>query len=151
MSEEIVQSITLRLGKGYEFTASLDRRPDLPALLLDEPPPLGEGRGPNATALLATAVGNCLAASLLFCLRKSRAEISDLTARVSARVVRNETGRFRVAGIDVELVPVLPSEAAGRLERCAGLFEDFCVVTESVRKGIPVAVTLKTPDDTFSV
>jgi hypothetical protein len=27
-------------------------------------------------------------------------------------------------------------------ERCLGQFEDFCVVTESVRRGIPVAVTV---------
>lgn len=151
MSEETTHAITLRLSKGYEFLATFDKRPDLPPLLLDEPPPLGDGHGPNAAALLATAVGNCLAASLLFCLRKSRADVTDLTARVSARIVRNEKGRFRVGGIDVEIEPALPPESAGRLPRCSEMFEEFCVVTESVRKGIPIAVTLKTPDGTFSV
>jgi organic hydroperoxide reductase OsmC/OhrA len=151
VSEETTHTITLKLGKGYGFLATFDKRPDLPPLLLDEPPPLGEGRGPNAAALLAAAVGHCLASSLLFCLRKSRADVSDLTASVSARIVRNEKGRFRIGGIDVEISPALPPDSAGRLPRCAEMFEDFCVVTESVRKGIPVAVTLKTPEGTFSV
>jgi hypothetical protein len=34
-----------------------------------------------------------------------------------------------------------------RLTRCEGLFEDFCIVTESLRRGIPVAVTVKTRQD----
>jgi len=29
-----------------------------------------------------------------------------------------------------------------RQERCLEQFEDFCIVTESVRRGIPVAVTV---------
>jgi len=29
---------------------------------------------------------------------------------------------------------------AGRLERCERLFEDFCIVTASIRQGIPVKV-----------
>jgi len=36
-------------------------------------------------------------------------------------------------------------EDVARLERCASLFEDFCVVTESVRKGIPVNVSVTMP------
>ena len=146
MPEDITHRITLKLDKGYEFLATFEKWPDLPALRLDEPPPLGEAHGPNAAGLLATAVGNCLAASLLFCLRRSRAEVRDLTAHVTARVVRNDKGRFRIGGINVEIAPVLSPEAAAPLQRCAEMFEDFCVVTESVRQGIPVTVTLAAPE-----
>ena len=145
MSEDITHRITLTLDKGYEFLATFDRWPDLPALRVDEPPPLGEAHGPNPAALLATAVGNCLAASLLFCLRRSRVEVRGLTAHVTVRVARNDKGRLRIGGVGVELVPALASEAAGRLQRCAEMFEDFCVVTESVRHGIPVTVSLAAP------
>ena len=31
-------------------------------------------------------------------------------------------------------------EQAVRMKRCLELFEDFCVVTASIREGIPVAV-----------
>ena len=146
MPEDITHRITLKLDKGYEFLATFEKWPDLPALRLDEPPPLGEAHGPNAAGLLAAAVGNCLAASLLFCLRRSRVEVRDLAAHVTARVVRNDKGRFRIGGINVEIAPVLSPETAGRLQRCAEMFEDFCVVTESVRHGIPVTVTLAAPE-----
>jgi uncharacterized OsmC-like protein len=144
MSHEIVHHVTLTLRSGYAFDVSFDDVPGAPTFVVDEPRPLGESEGPNAAALLAAAVANCLAASLIHCLRKTRAEVESLTARVAAHVVKNDVGRYRVTRLDVELDPRLRPEDAGRLARCEGLFEDFCIVTESVRQGIPVAVSVKT-------
>jgi organic hydroperoxide reductase OsmC/OhrA len=142
MSESQDYRVELRYVRGYEFVASFKHDDNLQQLIFDEPPPLGDGAGPNAAAVLAAAVGNCLAASFAFCLRKVRLEPVELSATVVAHVVRNEQGRFRIGGIDVELVPELQDNDAARLDRCERLFEDFCVVTESVRRGIPVNVTV---------
>jgi uncharacterized OsmC-like protein len=144
MPDEIVHDITLELDRDYEFLVSFDRLPDVPAIRLDEPAPLGADRGPNAVALLAGAVGNCLSASLLFCLRKSRVDVTGIKAHVAARVARTPTGRLRVSGIDVRIDPEIAATSdPARLARCTALFEDFCVVTESVRRGIPVSVTVE--------
>ena len=91
--------------------------------------------------VLGAAVGNCLAASLTFCLRRSHIDVEQLTARVTTRIVRNEKGRYRIGSIDVELEPLLG--AGAKLERCEGLFKDFCTVTASVQRGIPVHISLK--------
>jgi len=107
--------------------------------VLDEPPPLGEGAGPNAARLVAAAVGNCLAASLLYCLQRARAEVDELTVSVSGTLCRNEEGRLRIGSLTVELRPAL-ADGEAALQRCLPLFERFCVVTESVRQGIPVSV-----------
>ena len=145
MSETRDYRVELQFVRGYEFVATFKDGEPVPALVFDEPPPLGEGAGPNAAAVLAAAVGNCLAASFAFCLRKVRLELQDLTANVVAHVERNEQGRFRIKDIDVELIPEMTTRDRDRIDRCERLFEDFCMVTESVRRGIPVNVTINEP------
>jgi organic hydroperoxide reductase OsmC/OhrA len=110
---------------------------------VDELPPLGEANGPNPARLLAAAVGSCLSASLLFCLRKSRIEVADLSTTVEATIVRNARGRLRIGGLRVRLAPELSLEQRERMGRCLDLFQDFCMVTESVREGIPVEVEVE--------
>ena len=141
MSEERSYHSTVRLVYDYRFVAEFDSHPGL-TIPFDEPEPLGANRAPNAAAVLGVAVGNCLAASLAFCLRKSRVTVDGLTARVTTRVSRNEAGHFRISGIDVELEPEVAGSDAARMARCKELFEDFCLVTESVRHGIDVNVTV---------
>ena len=143
MSDERVHHAILTLARGYEFIAEFQDSPGSSAMLLDEPQPLGGNRAPNAAALLGAAVGDCLAASLTFCLRKTRATVDGMSAHVTTHVARNEAGKLRISGIDVELVPEVSAADAGKVDRCDQLFEDFCIVTQSIRQGIPVNVTVK--------
>jgi uncharacterized OsmC-like protein len=134
--------LSLTLQRGYAFTVDfgLDGVPDL---TLDEPAPLGEGCGPNAARLIAAAVGNCLAASLAFCLRRSRIQVKQLRATVEGTFARNERGRLRIGEIRVKLAPDVAPEDRDRMSRCLDLYEDFCIVTESVRNGFPVTVEVE--------
>jgi uncharacterized OsmC-like protein len=113
----------------------------IPALLLDEAQPLGRGAGPNPARLLAAAVGNCLGASLLFCLGKSHVEVTSLRVGVTGTYARNERGRLRIGRLDAALAPDVPGDPE-RLRKCLELFEDFCIVTATVRSGIPVGVVV---------
>lgn len=143
MSDEKLARAHLTPVEGFRFTVTFPGLEAAPAVAVDEAPPLGGGMGPNPAALLATAVGGCLASSLTFCLGKMRVEAPGVTADAAAHLVRNETGRFRIGGIDVTLSVAVPEGDADRLARCEELFEDFCIVTESVRHGIPVNVELR--------
>lgn len=136
--------LTLDLQKNYRFVVDFDRE-GVPPLLMDEPQPLGDDRGPNATRLVAAAVGNCLSASALFCLRKARVPVSGMQTRVRMALTRNEEGRLRIGGIDVEIHPVVASADLARAGRCLDLFEDFCIVTQSVRAGVDVTVDVRPP------
>jgi len=137
-----VTEFTLELEQihDFEFRTRFDK-PQYADLTLDEPAPLGADHAPNASRILAAAIANCLSASLLFCARKSRVGIGPIRTRVTAQIVRNERSRLRIGGVQVEIDPQFtdPEKAA----RCLGMFEDFCVVTESVRQGIPVNVKVK--------
>lgn len=132
-------TITLEWQRGYEFSANFGLE-GVPPLLTDEGPPLGEGRGPTPVRLLAAAVGNCVSASLKFCLERSRIELLDLRARVIGTLARNERGRVRVAELRVHLEPTVAPGDAERMGRCLEIFEDFCIVGQSVRQGIDVRV-----------
>jgi organic hydroperoxide reductase OsmC/OhrA len=141
MSDARDHRVTLRFTRGYEFVADFEDA-GLPPMFFDEPTPLGAGAAPNAAAVLGAAVGDCLSASLVFCLRRAHLDILDLTTHVTTHVTRNEKGRLRISGIDVEIKPQLSEADGARFQRCEGLFQDFCTVTESIRQGIPVNVTV---------
>jgi uncharacterized OsmC-like protein len=132
-------TIDLLQQADYRFEARFDD-PALPPLVTDEPAPLGAGAGPNPARLLGTAVANCLAASLLFSLRKFRNQVEPLRAVATVSMVRNAQNRLRIGRIGVDLHLAGPAAEVKSLERVLGQFEDFCVVTQSVRAGITVDV-----------
>jgi uncharacterized OsmC-like protein len=123
---------------GFEFRVKFDKEQFAP-LLLDEPAPLGHDTAPNAARLLAAAIGNCLAASLVFCLQKAKITAPSVSADVEVEMVRNEARRLRIGKVDVTLQTNLPPDDPS-LAQCISSFEDFCVVTQSVRQGIEVSV-----------
>ena len=129
--------VDLTYESGYRFNVRLD---DGQEMTVDESPPLGRGEGPSPARLLATSVGHCLSASLVFCLRRSHIELESLTTAVEGDFVRNETGRLRIGRLDVRLEPVVPAEDLDRIGRCIEVFEDYCIVTGSIRQGIDVTV-----------
>lgn len=140
----------LTLVDDYRFEVAF-RDLDVPPLFIDEPPPLGAGDGPNPARVLGAALGSCLGSSLLFCLRKARIEVRDLAITVRGTVVRNERQRLRVGSIDVALAPTVAGEDRGRMSRCLEVFEDFCIITASVREGVDVSVHVEPREEPAGV
>ena len=140
MSEENFVT-KLRLKDGYQFNTIFDVD-YIPNLVLDETKPDGEGSGPNPTRLLAAAVGHCMSSSLIYCLKKARIPVLDIETTVTTSLFRNETGRLRIRNIDVQISLKINKEDMSRLPRCLRIFEDYCTVTQSIRKGIEVNVNV---------
>jgi uncharacterized OsmC-like protein len=137
MAEKAPIRLSLEQQDDFQFSIRFEGS-DLAPLLTDEPPPLGGGAGPNPSLLLLASVGNCLAASLLFALRKFRNTPGKLRASVTGEWARNEAGRWRIPRATVTLHLPEGAESYQRLDRVLAQFEDFCVVTESVRQGVEV-------------
>ena len=135
------ESVLTKLGllEGYRFEVEFDVE-GVPNLVADEMKPIGEGLGPNPTRLLSAAVGHCLSSSLLYCLGKAKVKVKKLNTVVKADVERNEEGYLRVASLDVQIHLEVNEEDKLRVPRCLSLFENYCTVTQSVRKGIEVKV-----------
>ena len=139
MSEYAFTKLTLI--QGYKFKAEFDAE-GTPALIVDEPKPLGENSGPDPTRLLSVAVGHCLSSSLLFCLTKARISIKNLETTIKATQERNDEGHWRVGKLEVQMLLEVNENDKNRVPRCLSLFEQYCTVTQSVRKGINVTVNV---------
>ncbi len=131
--------VDLRQQADYQFQVVFGQS-GIPPILTDEPPPLGNDIGPNPARLLGAAVGNCMASSLLFCLRKFKNDAEPIRASCKVELVRNVHKRLRVGHIAVELRLAVPAAALHSAQRVLEQFEDFCVVTQSLRECIPVDV-----------
>jgi len=131
--------VTMEQLEDFQFLIKFDTGADL---LMDEPEPLGANQGPNAARVLTAAIGNCLSASLLFCLQKARIDSRITKATVKTEIIRNEKNRMRIGGAKVSINIELDQaeNTQNRINKCIELFEDFCIVTQSVRNGIDVGV-----------
>lgn len=141
MSDRLPIRVTLQQEGDYAFRVEFDQ-PTLEPLLTDEASPLGGDRGPDPSRLLLAALANCLSSSLLFALRKFRNSPAPLKAEITATPMRNADGRWRIPSATVVLH--LPGRNADydQLARVFAQFEDFCMVTQSVRQGIEVEVSI---------
>lgn len=140
--QEVKFGIELDLIDNLQFNIKFDL-PNAPDLIMDEPPMFGgEGTGPNAARMIAAGVANCLAASLTFCLRRVKADLKGMNAIVHGTIGREE-GLLRLQKLDLELHPRLGAKAGlEKLKKCENLFEKYCIVTESLRRGLHVNVEI---------
>jgi uncharacterized OsmC-like protein len=130
-----------------EFKTTFDK--DYPQLMFDEPEKSGGAdKGPSATRILTAAVANCLAASLTFCLTRSRVPMENfgLIVEATGTTARNDEQRWRVKQIKVDLQPSfkggLPEEFIKKFERCVKIYQDYCVVSASVKQGIDIKASV---------
>jgi uncharacterized OsmC-like protein len=134
-------TVNLKYESGFRFVsqAGEDGVPHGKPYVSDEPDPVGEASGPATPALLGSAIGHCLSASLLEALRSAGADVSSFETDVTAVVKPNEDGLPRIDHVDVLLRPSVREADAGA-EVCAGIFENYCTVSSSLKKGIDIRV-----------
>ncbi len=142
MSEKICVTVT-RQDK-YRFL--VDFGPGIPQWEGDESPPLGGGAGPSPEKLLGAAVANCLCSSLVSAVNKFKGDPGRMTATATCETGRNENNRLRVTHIQVDIGLGADPDALPHLDRALAQFEEFCTVSQSVRAGIPFAVSVTAPD-----
>jgi len=138
--KEYVIKITRLDGYRFEIDFGIDNADDL---IVDEDPPHGRNEGPDPSRLLAASITHCTLSSLLFCMEKSRAKVKSLSATTKVRFGRDENKRLRITGVDMLAYVSVPEGDKAKLDRCLPIFRDFCTVTESVKRGIPITSEIK--------
>ncbi|MBV8107051.1 MAG: OsmC family protein [Hyphomicrobiales bacterium] len=140
------ETICIKITRQEKYRFLVDFGESISSMLADEPPPLGDGAGPSPERLLAAAVANCLCGSLLFAIGKFKGDPGHMRATATCATGRNADNRLRVTHIDVEIALGAKAEDIPHLDRALAQFEEFCTVSQSVRAGIPFAVSLRASD-----
>lgn len=142
MSDKQQFDIEIKNIEDYRFEVKFDKE-SMGQIMTDETEDVGgDGQGPSPSRLLAAATLNCLMASLKFCLDKKRVGMSSLKGKVTVTIERVDK-RLRVTKLDVDIRPEIDEEDREKLMQCVDIFENYCVVTESVRNGIDVDVNVE--------
>lgn len=137
-------AVTIEHVDGYQFRSQAHESGinHGPEYLSDEPKPVGDSSGPATPALLGSAIGHCLSAALLEALKKAKVPVSESVTESIVRVSPNEDGNPRIDSVNVVIKPTL-LEQNPRTQRCADVFENYCTVTSSVKRGIDVQVNIE--------
>ncbi len=99
--------------------------------------------GPNPSKLLALSVLGCMSASFAFCLQKKDFSLSDFEGKAFIISKRNEKGIWRIKKIKIELHPKIDTpKMRERADQCQKFFEQFCIISESLKKGIEIETNL---------
>ncbi|MFX1364051.1 MAG: OsmC family protein [Promethearchaeota archaeon] len=106
--------------------------------------------GPNPSRMVALGVLGCMSASFIFCLKKRNFKVEDFKGEAEVTITRNEKGFLRIRKIDVKIEPKIGNpEALKRAKQCLkqvkdgySFFEQYCIVTQSIRSGIEVNVNI---------
>ncbi len=135
-------TIEIERLEDYRFKIEFDKE-SMGELITDESEEAGgDEEGPNPSRLLAASSLNCLMASLIFCLKKKRVDLKSLKGKITGTVERVD-GRLRVTKLEAMIKPEIDSADKQKLEKCEEIFEDYCVVTQSIRNGIDVEVEVE--------
>ncbi|MEC8859885.1 MAG: OsmC family protein [Pseudomonadota bacterium] len=135
-------SVKMRLLENYVFEIDFG---EFGNIISDEPPPIGDGEGPSPSAMLAASVANCMSASLLFALRKQKEDPGELHATVTGTTERVDN-YLRITSLAVTLKLGKAASEYRSLDKVLPVFENYCVVTQSVKRGIPVTVDIQDAD-----
>jgi len=143
MSNELKSRVGLHQEKEMIFKCDLGNL-RMDNLYIDESnKKKNEKIGPSPIKLLGLSVLGCLAASFSFCLQKKDFSLSELEGKAEVTIARNEKTFWRVKKIDIELNPKINTpEMRKRADQCREFFEQYCIISESLRTGFEVNVNL---------
>jgi uncharacterized OsmC-like protein len=128
----------------YKFIVDFNKD-SIPDLFMDESVdiPGGEGKGPTASMLIAAAIGNCLSASLQFCLTKKKNKVNEIKTKVVIFRERNKEGFWRISEANVTITPDIEKTEDSSVQRCIEIFRKYCIVSSSLEAGIKINVNIE--------
>jgi uncharacterized OsmC-like protein len=144
MSIELNSEVGLKQKEEMIFKCDLGNL-NMQDLYIDEKHKKNKDKvGPSPVKLFALSVLACLAASFIFCIQKKNLSLSDLEAKAETKIARNDKGFWRIKKIDICLIPKTNNlTIRKRINQCTKFFKNYCIISESVRKGIDIDIKIE--------
>ena len=109
------------------------------SVLIDRPVAKGgEDRGPLGGEYLLLALGGCFMSNLLAALRARDAPISDLRVTVNGTI---ETAPDRFTALALTIAAT--HQDAELMQKLVAMAERSCIVTNTLKSGVPIALTIE--------
>lgn len=114
-------------------------------LHIDEPESFhGTDLGPSAVEYFLIGIGGCLGSTFTYCLQKKQIEIENLEIVIDGQLKHSEPKlRLQLVNVEVEIFYVLkPGYSKEKLEQCLKIYQEYCVISNSIHKGLPLEVKI---------
>ena len=135
--------VLLDYTKDLHFKASARNFKDLN---VDEPVSFhGTDLGPSAVEYVLIGIGGCLGTTFTFCLRKNKIELETLKVIVEGELShKGPKMLLRLVNVNVDL-NFVPKEVGSdkEINKCMKEFFEYCIITNSITKGLPINVNCK--------
>jgi uncharacterized OsmC-like protein len=143
LSDDYKSEVGLKLEEEMIFKCDLGQI-NMDDLYIDEQHKKSQEKiGPNPSKLLALSILGCMSASFAFCLQKKNFSLSDFNGKAFIISKRNHRGFWRIKEIKLELHPKIDTpEMRERANKCQKFFEQFCIISESIKEGIKITTNL---------
>jgi len=100
----------------------------------------GRGRYPCPDQVFLAAIGGCLLTTFLHFKRRLDLEVEDVRVSVEGKVALVGAGGYRIEWVDAILHVKAKNGEGDLARRCAELARDYCHITRTIEKALPVRV-----------
>ncbi|MBO3802687.1 MAG: OsmC family protein [Candidatus Brockarchaeota archaeon] len=116
---------------------------DFERIVIDTAPEFGGGgAGPCPVELMLASLAGCVVETAVFLAERAGVRLGDVSSKARATLVR-ERQNYALAGVEATLEARLLNPGDAEIaERVLGLVEKYCIVANSLRATVPVAVRL---------
>jgi len=132
--------VSLKYSEKLHFTASARHFDDIH---IDEPESFhGTDKGPSPVEFFLIGIGGCLGSTFAYCLQKQDVEIDTLEVVVDGQL-KHAGPKLSLQLVNIEaelLITARESKSYDKIERCIKDFQDYCILTNSITRGVPIDV-----------
>ncbi len=102
----------------------------------------GNGTSPCPDQLFMTSLAGCIVNTFNYYRRMLKADTLDLKVDVSSDIELTETSGYRVTGININIRVWTDEENHELNKKCAERATEFCHLTKSIEKAIPIETSI---------